>query len=192
MFTAVGENLARGTQMLAQVIAAPVERRGELAKQVSDCEHAGDELTHTILRRLNATFVTPFDRSDIYSLASHLDDVMDLVEEAADALVLYAIGDLPRQTTALVDVLVKGSERTAAAMGRLRDLGGLEEYWIEINELENSADRIYRSLKAELFSGKYDALEVLKLQAVIDRLEDAADALEHVANTVETISVKEG
>jgi uncharacterized protein len=143
------------------------------------------------MRRLNESFITPFDREDIYRLASTLDDVMDFMEAAADLVVLYKLKELPHDIVRQVSVLERAAELTAEAMPRLRGMRDLSEYWIEINRLENEGDRVYRSLLAQLFSGEYDALTVMKLKEVIDQLEGAADAFEHVANTVETIAVKE-
>jgi predicted phosphate transport protein (TIGR00153 family) len=135
--------------------------------------------------------VTPFDREDIFQLASSLDDVMDHLDAAADFVVLYGLGDLPPEVTDQVAVLQRAAEVTADAMPRLRGVNGLEEYWIEINRLENEADQIYRKLLAKLFDGERDALTVLKLKDVIEELEAAADAFEKVAHTVETVAVKE-
>jgi uncharacterized protein Yka (UPF0111/DUF47 family) len=116
---------------------------------------------------------------------------MDEMEEAADLVVLYKIEEFPKGIVAMVEVLERAAELTAEAMPRLRSMKELNEYWIEINRLENQGDQVYRKLLAQLFSGEYDTLTVLKMKQVIDRLEDAADAFEHVANTVETIAVKE-
>jgi predicted phosphate transport protein (TIGR00153 family) len=143
------------------------------------------------MRELNETFVTPFDREDIYRLASSLDDVMDAMEAAVDLVVLYQIGELPPEIADQVDVLERAAEQTADAMPRLRSMKDLSEYWIELNRLENQADQVYRRLLARLFNGEYDALTVMKLKEVVDQLEAAADAFEHVANTIETIAVKE-
>jgi predicted phosphate transport protein (TIGR00153 family) len=140
---------------------------------------------------VNSTFVTPFDREDIYRLASSLDDVMDFMEAAVDLVVLYQIDELPPEIADQVDVLERAAELTAEAMPRLRSMQDLSEFWIELNRLENQADQVYRRLLARLFSGDYDALTVLKLKEVVDQLEAAADAFEHVANIVETIAVKE-
>jgi hypothetical protein len=156
-----------------------------------DIEHQADETTHQIVRQVNSTFVTPFDREDIYRLASTLDDVMDYMEEAVDLIGLYEIKELPTEIGAQIEVLQRGSELTAAALPNLRSMKGLEEYWIEINRLENQGDRSYRRMVAALFNGTYEALEVMKLKDVIDSLEHAIDALERVANTVEQITVKE-
>ncbi|MDQ6649614.1 MAG: DUF47 family protein [Actinomycetota bacterium] len=189
-FSANADNIVEGARLLGELFDSPGDTAAVAAK-VRDIEHAGDEVTHQVLRQLNSTFVTPFDREDIYQLASNLDDVLDLMEAAADLVVLYGLTELPKETLKLVDVLQRAAAVTAAAMPRLRTLKNLEEYWIEVNELENEADSIYRRLVARLFSGEYDALTVMKLKEVIDQLEGAADAFEHVAHAVETIAVKE-
>jgi uncharacterized protein len=190
MFADSANNLVTGARLLVELIGDGTNREG-IAEKMRACEHAGDEYTHTIMRRLNESFITPFDREDIYRLASTLDDVMDFMEAAADLVVLYKLKELPHDIVRQVSVLERAAELTAEAMPRLRGMRDLSEYWIEINRLENEGDRVYRSLLAQLFSGEYDALTVMKLKEVIDQLEGAADAFEHVANTVETIAVKE-
>jgi predicted phosphate transport protein (TIGR00153 family) len=191
LFTQSAANLVVGCELIGKLVAALPAERAAIGAQIRDCEHAGDDVTHRIYRQLNSTFVTPFDREDIYRLASRLDDVMDFVEAAADLIVLYGVVDLPDGVSAQCDVLQRAAAIAADAMPRLRRLKDLEEYWIEANRLENEADQIHRKLVARLFSGEYDALTVLKLKEVVDQLEAAADAFEHVANTVETIAVKE-
>ena len=156
-----------------------------------EAEHAADETTHSIIRRVNSTFVTPFDREDIYSLASALDDVMDMMDEAVDLVLLYEVTSLPPETTQQVEVLQRCAELTAAAMPQLESMGSLDEYWIEINRLENTGDKSYRRILANLFSGEHEALEVLKLKDIVESLEGAIDAFEKVANIVEQIAVKE-
>jgi uncharacterized protein len=190
MFADSADNLVTGARLLVELISDGADREG-IAEKLRTCEHTGDDFTHAIMRRLNESFITPFDREDIYRLASTLDDVMDFMEAAADLVVLYKIEELPRDIVRQVEVLERAAELTAEAMPRLRGMKDLSEYWIEINRLENQGDQVYRRLLAELFSGEYDALTVLKLKEVIDELEAAADAFEHVANTIETIAVKE-
>jgi predicted phosphate transport protein (TIGR00153 family) len=189
-FTAAATNLVTGAELLRDGLA-PGADRVAMAAKMRDIEHSSDEITHTVMRQLNQTFVTPFDREDIYRLASKLDDVMDYMEAAADLVVLYDLGDLPDECMRTIDVLVRAAHRTADAMPELRTRKGLEEYWIEVNRLENEADQIYRRTVARLFSGEYDALTALKLKDLADELEAAADAFEDVADTVETITVKE-
>jgi predicted phosphate transport protein (TIGR00153 family) len=191
MFAASGQNLVTGARLLKELLGAAPSDRKEIAERMRAAEHAGDDVTHAIMRELNESFITPFDREDIYRLASSLDDVMDAMEAAVDLVVLYQIGELPPEVADQVDVIERAAELTAAAMLKLRSMKDLSEFWIELNRLENQADQVYRRLLARLFSGDFDALTVMKIKEVVDQLEGAADAFEHVANTVETIAVKE-
>ncbi|MEZ0064901.1 putative phosphate transport protein (TIGR00153 family) [Streptacidiphilus sp. MAP12-20] len=191
MFAASANNLVTGSKLLLELLGADVAARSEIADRMRAAEHAGDEITHAIFHQLNSSFITPFDREDIYALASSLDDIMDFMEEAVDLVVLYEIDALPKGVEQQIEVLSRAAELTAAAMPNLRTMDNLTEYWIEVNRLENQADQIHRKLLAHLFSGQYEAIEVLKLKQIVDVLEEAADAFEHVANTVETIAVKE-
>ena len=190
MFTEAGRNVADATHVLAGLLD-PNANREAIAKQLREREHAGDAVTHRIMRQLNTSFVTPFDREDIYRLASALDDVVDAIEAAADFIVLADVGKLPPLMAEQIQLLERSAIETAEAMSRLATLADLEPYWIEVNRLENEADRVYRKLLSKLFSGDYDALTMVKLREVADGLEDAADALEHVAHAVESIAVKE-
>jgi uncharacterized protein len=168
---------------------------GDLDKRtgrVLDIEHEGDELTHEVMRRLNTTFVTPFDREDIYTLASNLDDVLDHIEAAAEYLQLHKIQRPLPQMVSLAETLAAAAGLTAAAMPGLRKMKDLESYWVEINRLENEGDRSYRRTIAELFSGDYRAMDVLKYEKIIEEIESAIDRLEDVANTVESIVLKQG
>ena len=190
LFAQSASNLVDGARLLAEMFS-PGNDKVAIAERMREAEHRGDEYTHEIVRRVNTTFVTPFDREDIYRLAAELDDVMDFMEEAVDLVLLYDIAELPADFAEQVEVLQRAADLTAEAMPRLRTMKNLEEFWIEINRLENHGDRIYRRIVARLFGGSYDALTVLKLKDVVDSLEHAIDALEHVANTVEQIAVKE-
>ena len=182
--------LVHGTGILAELLGEHVDRVA-VADRMRDAEHQADEITHEIAKRVNSTFVTPFDREDIYALASGLDDVMDFMEEAVDMTVLYEVNALPAELAEQVDVLQRCAELTAEAMPQLKSMKGLEEYWIEINRLENAGDKSYRRILAKLFSGQYEALEVLKLKDIVDSLEHAVDAFEKVANIIEQIHAKE-
>jgi predicted phosphate transport protein (TIGR00153 family) len=190
LFTAAADNIVEAVRLLAQALPVDADRAA-VAERLRSVEHAGDEITHQIIRRVNSTFVTPFDRDDIYQLASRLDDVLDEIEAAADQLVLYQVADLPPEVPDIVEGLQRTAELTALAMPRLRTMGNLREYWVEVNRLENLGDRLYRRVLARLFGGGYDALEVLKLKDVVDTLERANDSFEHVAHTVESIALKE-
>lgn len=183
--------LITGADLLRELVLAEPQGRTVIATRLREAEHGADEATHTIMRNLNQTFVTPFDRDDIYALAGGLDDCMDAMEEAGDLVVLYGIGELPELVVEQVDVLRRCAELTADAMPRLRSMKNLAEYWVEVNRLENTADRTYRRLVASLFNDGLDPIELMKLKDVIDTLELAADRFERVANLVETIALKE-
>ena len=189
-FTEAGQN-ALETARLAERRFREFPERKVAQADVKALETRGDDITREIIDLLNTQYITPFDREDIYSLASSLDDIMDFMEEAVDLVVLYNIEELPKGVEQQIEVLARAAELTAEAMPHLRTMDNLTEYWIEVNRLENQADQIHRKLLAHLFNGKYDAIEVLKLKQIVDVLEEAADAFEHVANTVETIAVKE-
>jgi predicted phosphate transport protein (TIGR00153 family) len=191
MFAAAADNLVAGARLLTELLGADTAGRSVIAERMRATEHAGDEITHRIYRQLNSSFITPFDRQDIYQLAGRLDDVMDAMEAAVDLVTLYQVDELPAAIADQVDVLVRAADLTAENMPRLRTMKDLTEYWIEVNRLENQADQVYRKLLAHLFGGEYDALTVLKLKEIVDALEAAADGFEHVANTIETIVVKE-
>jgi predicted phosphate transport protein (TIGR00153 family) len=185
-----GRNIAASADVLAG-LCEPGADRTRIAAAMRDLEHAGDAVTHRILRQLNKSFVTPFDREDIYRLASTLDDVVDAMDEATDFIVLADVGELPALMCDQIRLVQQAAHETADAMARLATLQDLEPYWIKVNELENEADQVHRQLLSQLFGGGYDTLEVLKLRQVADLFEEATDALEHVAHAVETIAVKE-
>ena len=196
LFTRAAENIAVAADELAKLVATDPAGRAALAARVKEAELAGDEVTHEIMVKINTTFVTPFDREDIYRLASALDDVLDAIEEAADRIVLYRLDALPDGIAAQVEVLQRAAAATAEAMPRLERMAELQEYWIEVNSLENEADDIYRTLLGDLLAPPdsappTDVLTVLKIKEVVETLEEAADAFETVANTVESIAVKE-
>jgi predicted phosphate transport protein (TIGR00153 family) len=191
LFATSASHLVEGSALLTQVLGADRSEREALAGKMRDVEHAADEATHAIMKKVNSSFITPFDREDIYALASALDDCMDMMEAAVDLIYLYRIDELPAGVAAQVEVLVRMSELTAEAMTRLRSMKDLAEYWIEINRLENQGDQVYRRLLAELFDGDLKATAILKLKDVVEGLEAAIDAFETVAHTVESIAVKE-
>ncbi len=191
LFSESAEHLVKGADLLAEMFASDNDREG-IAQRMRDAEHACDETTHKIIRRVNSTFVTPFDREDIYNLASGLDDIMDGMEEAVDLIVLYDATDLPAEMSKQVEVLQRCAELTVQAMPGLEAMKDLTEYWIEINRLENLGDKTHRRILADLFtSGQHEALQVMKLKDITEALEGAIDAFETVANTVEQIAVKE-
>ncbi len=192
LFARSASYLVDGARELTALLGVAPEERETIAKRMHEIEHDADEATHAIIKKVNSSFITPFDREDIHGLASTLDDCMDLMDAAVDLIVLYRIGELPAGVEQQVEVLSRMSELTADAMPKLRSMKDLSEYWIEINRLENQADQVYRRLLAELFNNPAaDPITVIKLKEVVDELEAAADAFEQVAHKVESIAVKE-
>jgi predicted phosphate transport protein (TIGR00153 family) len=162
------------------------------AKQtaIRDLEHAGDEVTHELVRTLNRTFVTPFDREDIYALASGLDDVLDYIEEIADTVTLYKIDRIPASAREMMRLIVAAVAELQHGVAKLEELKGVEEHGIEVHRLENLGDTASRQAIADLFAGGYEALEVIKLKEFFTLLEDALDRCEDVANILESITIK--
>ena len=190
LLTVQAQHLVGGASLLAEMLADGADR-ADVARRMREAEHNADETTHEIVRKVNSTFVTPFDREDIYALASGLDDVMDMMDEVVDMILLYEVKLLPAELSTQVEVLQRCAELTAASMPNLQSLQSLDEYWIEINRLENAGDKNHRRTLAKLFSGEFKTIEVLKLKDIVESLEEAIDAFEKVANIVEQIAVKE-
>ncbi|MGI5246979.1 DUF47 domain-containing protein [Dactylosporangium sp. CA-139066] len=193
LFSRAAKNLVRGTDLLSELAVPGVDVQS-VSERLVEVEHDSDAITHELYKKINSSFITPFDREDIYRLGSQLDDVMDHLEAVGSLLYLYGLTklpSLPREIHEIVKVLDQQSRLTADAMPRLKSMKDLEQYWVECNRLENEGDNAYRMSLVRLFSGEYDALTVLKMKEVVDELEAACDAFEHVANTVETIVVKE-
>jgi predicted phosphate transport protein (TIGR00153 family) len=191
LFTQAANHLVGGAELLAEMLSDSSDK-GEVAARMRAAEHEADETTHELIRRVNSTFVTPFDREDIYALGSGLDDVMDMMDEVVDLILLYEVKVLPPELSQQVEVIQRCAELTADAMPGLQTMKSLEDYWIEINRLENAGDKNHRRILAQLFSGEYKTIEVLKLKDIVESLEGAIDAFEKVANIVEQIAVKEG
>jgi uncharacterized protein len=190
LFTTSAQHIVTGAGLLAEMISDGCDR-SDVARRMREAEHQADENTHAIVRKVNSSFVTPFDREDIYALASGLDDVMDMLDEVVDLILLYEVRHIPAEFLTQLEVIQRCAEITAEAMPKLRSMGDLDEYWIEINRLENAGDKSYRRTLAKLFSGDYKAIEILKLKDIVESLEGAIDAFEKVANIVEQITVKE-
>jgi predicted phosphate transport protein (TIGR00153 family) len=190
LFNNSADNAVEGAQLYLDMCER-FENPAASHKLIREKEHQGDEYTHEIIRHLNTTFVTPFDREDIHELATGLDDIMDFVEAAADIFILHQI---ERPTPSAVDqarVLVKITQEVAAGVHGLRRFKGLETHWVNINTIENEGDMVYRRAVADLFSGDHKALDVLKLKELYEQAEEAIDACERVANTLEAIVLKQ-
>jgi predicted phosphate transport protein (TIGR00153 family) len=191
LFIESAENLRTAAELLQDLIAdyRDVELK---AQRIADREHEGDEVTHAIIRRLNTTFVTPMDREDIYALATALDDVVDAIEAVADLFVLHRIEEPLPEMKAQVEVLEKAAEQIEMALQMLPRMRRetLEPVWVEVSRLEDEGDRIYRKTVADLFSGEFKAMDVLKWKDIIENVESAIDGLQKLANIVEATVLK--
>ena len=178
-----------GAARLFEAMLRSYDNPEERAREIRDAEHVGDELSHEIGRRLESTFVTPFDREDIHALISALDDVIDFIEESADTFILYRIEAPTAVAIQQASIIVKQCEQLHEALSNLRGFKRLEKYWIEVHRLENEGDQLARKAIADLFSGG-DAIEIIKWKDVYAQLEAAIDKCEDVANIIERITIK--
>jgi hypothetical protein len=189
LFIEAGKNTVQASRLLDQMMNQWPDA-GTLSEEIVAAENEGDRITHTIIKRLNTTFVTPIDREDIYGLATRMDDIVDFTEEAADFLGLYKIEAPMEQATALTKVLVAACEQLAAGLEHLPDFKDLDKYWIEIHRLENEGDRISRDAVASLFSNGIDPMIVIRWKDMFAVLENAIDATETAAQILEGIVIK--
>jgi uncharacterized protein len=189
LFEEAAGNIQRAAELLDRMLRDFPEH-GELARDILICEQEGDRITHDIIRRLNQTFVTPIDREDIYEIASALDDVVDYTEEVADYLGLYKIEAPMEQAQQMAGVLAQAARQIHEAMPRLRGFKDMSHYTVEINRLENDGDRIVREAMAALFDNGIDPMVVIRWKDIYERLENAIDATERVANIIENIVIK--
>ncbi|MEW1952898.1 DUF47 family protein [Terrabacter sp. NPDC080008] len=191
LFTSSAQLLVEATRELTRFLEVEPGQRQVVADRLKDLEHAADDATHELINKVNSSFITPFDREDIHNLAASLDDCMDYIEETADLIVLYRMGEIPEGLAEQFEILARMAEVTAEAMPRLQSMKDLKSYWIEINRLENQADSLHRKMVASLFNNAVDPVTVIKVKAIVDGFENAADAFEKVAHAVEGIAVKE-
>ena len=189
LFEEAALNVARAAEMLQEMLAAFPER-ASLARDILLAEQEGDRITHDIFSRLNQTFVTPIDREDIIELAKALDDVTDLTEEVADYLVLYKIEAPMDPAERLTTILKDACQQIVKAMPRMRNFEDISHFVVEIHRLENDGDRAVREGIASLFDKGVDPMVVIRWKDIFERLEEAIDAAEHVADVLESIVIK--
>jgi uncharacterized protein len=189
LFIEAGQNSLHAARLLDRMMDTWPDDEG-LGREVLKAEQEGDRITHDIIDRLNHTFVTPIDREDILALASALDDIVDFTEEVADYLGLYKIEAPMDQAIKLARVLNAACRQISEAIPRLRGFRDISHYTVEINRLENEGDRITREAVASLFDGGIDPMVVIRWKDLFERLEEAIDAAERVANILEGIVIK--
>src|SRR5919204_1846813 len=189
MFAEMSGNLTRGARLLTDLLAdfKNVEAR---VHELHEIEHVGDDMTHTVLTKLNQTFITPFDREDIHRLATSLDDVLDFIYAAAERLTMYKITSAPPAAHQLAQLIVRQTEEIAKGVAHLEKQDNVLQYCVEINRLENEADRVARDAIARLFDVEKDPIALIKLKELYEVLETATDKAEDAANVLETVVLK--
>jgi uncharacterized protein len=191
-FQALADQIRAGAQLLEEMLA-PDPPLWDKADEIKEVEHKCDFLTHAIIQRLNRTFVTPLDREDIHALARSLDDVMDAIDAAASRIRIYRLNRVRFGARELARIITSSTEQVQAAMHTLEQKKGVVvDYAIEINRLENEADRRHQEAVMRLFDEETDPIVVMKWKEALDFLEDATDRCEDVANVLEGVVVKYG
>ena len=188
-FVAMAQQISLGATMLEEMLA-PDKPIWDKADQIKEVEHKCDFLTHEIIQRLHRTFVTPLDREDIHALARSLDDVMDAIDASASVVRLYSIVKVRPDARQLARIIKASADQMVIALGALERRKGVAEPAVEINRLENEADRIHQAAVRLLFEEERDPIEIMKWKEILDFLEDATDRCEDVANVVEGVVVK--
>lgn len=189
MFNEQAENVQAGARALVEMLRNYGDP-ATAANRVKAYEHAGDTITHDVVKKLNQTFITPFDREDIHELATRIDDVIDLVHAVATRLFIYRIQAIRPGVLELAETVRDSTGQIVAAVRVLEKGDHILDYCIEINRLENVADRQSRELIAQLFDQEKDPVQIIKWKEIIETLEFAADKCEDVANVIETVTLK--
>jgi predicted phosphate transport protein (TIGR00153 family) len=190
-FIALADQLVKGSALLERMLA-PDPPDWSLAAQIQDVEHDCDTITHEIIQRLNRTFVTPIDREDIHSLAKSLDDVMDAIDAASSVIRRYRVAPVRYGARELASVIVRSSDQVRMAVAALERKTNVHDLAVEVNRLENEADRLHDEALRRLFEEEKDPIAVIKWKEVLDFLEEATDRCEDVANVLEGVVVKHG
>jgi predicted phosphate transport protein (TIGR00153 family) len=190
-FLALADELQNGARRLEEMVA-PDRPIWDKADEIKEVEHKCDFLTHEIIQLLNRTFVTPLDREDIHALARSLDDVMDAIDASATLVRLYRLETVRFGARELARIISSCTKEVRAGLEALEKRKGLITHAIEINRLENEADRTHQQAVSRLFDEERDPLLVMKWKETLDFLEDATDRCEDVANVLEGVMVKHG
>lgn len=192
MFAEMANNLTDGANAMVDMLghAHDSAEVAAGAARVKTYEHRGDELTHKVIRKLNTTFITPFDREDLHRLASSIDDVLDFLNAAAERMMLFKIQDPPSATLRLARIIVQQSQVLAVAIQGLEKNQRVLENCVEVNRLENEADQISRQALGDLFDCEKDPIRLIKLKELYEALETATDKAEDVANVLEAVVLK--
>ena len=190
MFEKAAQNALDGAEVLKDLLDHFDDVK-EKARQIEEIEHKGDTLTHEIIRKLNTTFITPIDREDILALTSSIDDVIDLIHAAATRILLYKITEPTPQAKELGFLILKSTRELHRGVTRLStNMDEVFEHCVEVNSLENEADRVCRDAIAFLFEHEKDPIMILKWKEIYETLETATDRCEDAANVLEGVALK--
>lgn len=192
LFEESAQNIVKASQALKEMLDTWQFIDSRVA-EITEMEHQGDTITHQVISLLHRTFVTPFDREDVALLAHTMDDILDFVHSAADAMFIYKVDGATDRAKELADIIVKGATEVDLAVRGLRrrsELKMIMERCVEINRLENMADRVYRAAMAELFENTSDVVKLIKWREIYEHMESATDRCEDVANVLEGVALK--
>jgi len=189
MFAAMSNNLIDAARALVDLFADYRDVDAKI-EEIRRIEHLGDEMTHSIMRKLNQTFITPFDREDIHTLASSLDDVVDFINAACARILMYRITDQPPEAGTLARLILAQAEELGKAVANLQKSELVLARCVEINRLENEADQVSRVAIARLFEQETDPITLIKIKELLEFLETATDKAEDVADVLETVVLK--
>lgn len=190
LFSQMSGKLQEASAILVEMMQGSDENFDSFSKKLKSVEHECDELTHQVTTKLNKSFITPFDREDIYTLAVALDDVCDYMDAAARAVVMYNIHETDEYAVKLAVILKKLADEIHAAADLLEHAKGMGPHLLEIQRLENEADDVYFRAMAELFKNSPDPVRIIKWKELYEILESATDRCESVGNIIESIVLK--
>jgi len=182
--------ISSAARELKEMLADKNHDYGEYAQRIKGLEHACNELTHNVSTRLNKSFITPFDREDIYTMSTALDDIVDLIDDAARAIIIYDVHEITDYARQFADVIERMADQLKAIVATLQKPKNVTQRLVEIHRLENEGDDIYHAAIAALFRDSHDPLTVLKWKEVYEKLEAAVDRCENVANIIESVIIK--
>ncbi len=190
LFSQMTSYISDAARALVEMLSDSTGSYADHSKRIKAIEHACDELTHSISTRLNKSFITPFDREDIYMMSSALDDIVDLIDDAARALVMYDVHESTNHARSFADVIQRMSVQLHEIVSMLARPNGISPRLVELHRLENEGDEIYHTAIAELFHNATDPMHVLKWKEIYEKLEAAVDRCENVANIIESVIIK--
>lgn len=190
LYNRAAENNGAIAERLIELLDRFPDGADDLVREVKELEHEGDRLTHELVDLLNRTFVTPFDRDDMYRLAGALDDICDHIDEAAGRIVSYGVVEIREQARGQAQVIRRAAGKLAEAIGGLEEFKESKRELIELRELEDEGDRLAHDGVSSLFSGDHDPLTVIRWKDIHEGLEEAVDACENAADVLEAILVK--